>query len=125
MNPQSMTLERLQSPTSTSARGSKEQLGFEELRLAVGERVRLEVVAPRGRYSVRYLGAHPERCLMVTMPLVNGNLKTLKEGSQITLRLIALNRACAFTARVLKAQSAPVPMLFLEYPREVEAVLDS
>ena len=103
--------------------GKKQQLPFDELKLAVGDRVRLETSTPRGRFSVRYLGAYPERCLMVTMPVVNGIDKPIKEGMQVTLRLIALNRACAFKVRMVKAQATPVPMLFLSYPDKVEAVL--
>ena len=115
-------------PSSSSLSGSlalgqKEQLPFDELKLAVGERVRLETVSQRGRYTVRYLGAYPDRCLMVSVPVIHGTPINIKEGASVRLRLIALNRACAFTSRVIKVQSSPVPMLMLEYPREVEAVL--
>jgi len=119
-----MANKRLPTPaTPQQLQGAKEQLRFDELKLSVGERVRLETVSPRGRFSVRYLGAYSDRCLMVSVPVVNGTDKPLKEGVPVTLRLIALNRACAFKARVLRSQSTPVPMLFLDYPAAVEAVL--
>ncbi|MEH6471284.1 MAG: flagellar brake protein [Halopseudomonas sp.] len=119
-----MAVKRLQHQSSDQQlQGVKEQLQFDDLKLIVGERVRLETVSPRGRFSVRYLGAHVGRCLMVTMPLVNGVVKPVKEGTSMTLRLIALNRACAFKTRMIKAQTSPVPMLFLDYPDSVEAVL--
>lgn len=103
--------------------GAKERVRFDDLRLAVGERIRLETSAPRGRFSVCYLGAYSERCLMVTMPVLRGAEKQIKEGAAITLRLIALNRACAFKTKLIRAQTLPVPMLFLGYPDAVEAVL--
>jgi c-di-GMP-binding flagellar brake protein YcgR len=106
-----------------SLAGLKQKMAFDDLRLAVGERIRLETVKPRGRYSIRYLGAHSKRCLMVSMPVVNGTPKSIKEGAKIRLRLIALNKACAFTTRVLSAQLLPVPLLFLEYPGDIEAVV--
>ncbi len=112
-----------QVPSGALVLGKKEPLPFDELKLAVGERVRLETVSQRGRYSVRYLGAYPGRCLMVSVPVIHGNSVTLKEGASVRLRLIALNRACAFSSRVIKVQSTPVPMLLLEYPPEVEAVI--
>ncbi len=102
--------------------GLKETMAFDDLRLAVGERIRLETVKPRGRYSIRYLGAHSQRCLIVSMPVVYGSPKPIKEGVEVRLRLIARNKACAFTTRVLSVQSSPVPLLLLEYPGEIEAV---
>ncbi|MEH6652299.1 MAG: flagellar brake protein [Motiliproteus sp.] len=102
--------------------GKKEQLLFDDLKLAVGERVKLESVSQRGRYTVRYLGAYPGRCLMVSAPVHNGVMVSLKEGSAVRLRLIALNRACAFSCRVLKVISSPVSMLLLEHPGEIETV---
>lgn len=119
-----MAHKRLQQPaTPKPLQGAKEQLRFDELKLAVGERIRLETATPRGRFSVCYLGAYSERCLMVTVPVVNGTDKPIKEGTPVTLRLIALNRACAFKTRVLRTQTSPVPMVFLDYPAVVEAVL--
>lgn len=103
--------------------GRKEQLPFDELKLAVGERVKLESVSQRGRYTARYLGSYPERCLMISAPVNNGVAVSLKQGSTVRLRLIALNRACAFSCRVLKVTTSPVPMLFLEHPGEIETVL--
>ncbi|MFT6916137.1 MAG: hypothetical protein ACJAWL_002454 [Motiliproteus sp.] len=118
-------LEQQAAPASASIPGSglKEQLRFDDLRLAVGERIRLETTLPRGRFSVCYLGAYSERCLMVTMPVVKGADKQIKEGAAITLRLIALNRACAFKTRLIRAQTLPVPMLFLDYPDTVDSVV--
>lgn len=119
-----MATKRLaQQRSAAPLQGVKEQVRFDDLKLAVGERIRLETASPRGRFSVRYLGAYSERCLMVTLPILNGVEKPIKEGAPITLRLIALNRACAFKTRMLKAQSVPVPLLFLDYPDAVEAVL--
>ncbi|MEH6824452.1 MAG: flagellar brake protein [Motiliproteus sp.] len=119
-----MVTERLpQQVSALPLSGVKEQLRFDDLRLAVGERIRLETASPRGRFSVRYLGAYSEHCLMVTLPILNGAEKPIKEGTSITLRLIALNRACAFKTKLLKVQRVPVPMLFLDYPDAVEAVL--
>ena len=103
--------------------GRKEQLPFDELKLAVGERVRLERVSQQGRYTARYLGAYPGRCLMVSAPINNGVAVSLKQGATVRLRLIALNRACAFSCRVLKVIATPAPMLLLEHPGEIETVV--
>ncbi len=103
--------------------GTKEQLPFEELRLAVGERVRLEIRAPKARFTVSYIGHVSGRTLLLSMPQKSPRPPALAEGSAVTVRLIASNRACAFTSRIQKLQLKPVPTLYLDYPPSVEAVL--
>ncbi len=110
-----MTVPRLQQ--------TKEQLQFDELRFPVGERMKLEVRSPGARYSVVYAGHFQGRSLLLSVPQRNGKPQLIPEGAPVTVRLIAANRACAFSTRVQKSQLSPFPMLCLEYPAAVEAVL--
>lgn len=100
----------------------KERLQFEDLKLPVGERVQLETRSGRGRYNVRFVGFFADRGLLVSLPALKGAPKLLAEGTPVTLRFMALNRACAFASRVQKAQLAPLPLLYLDFPGEGEAV---
>ncbi|MCW8886617.1 MAG: flagellar brake protein [Motiliproteus sp.] len=103
--------------------GDKEQLQFEELRFPVGERLRLEVRSPKARYSVFYVGHVQNQTLILSMPVKNGKVQPIPDGSPVTIRFIASNRACAFTARVQRHQLKPFPMLCISYPSSVEAVM--
>ncbi len=103
--------------------GDKEQLPFEELRFPVGERVRLEVRSPKARFSVFYIGHVQNQTLIFSMPVKNAKPQLIPEGAPITLRFIASNRACAFTSRVQKNIAQPFPMLCVNYPEKVEAIL--
>lgn len=100
----------------------KERLRFEELKLPVGERVQLETRSGPGRYNVRFVGCFADRGLLLSLPTVRGAPRLPAEGTPVTLRFMALNRACAFASRVQKAQLAPLPLLYLDYPGEGEAV---
>ncbi len=107
---------------ATLDRGVKSTLRFDELRIPVGERVRLETLAPKRRLDVTYVGSLAEQGILVSLPIVRKRPLLLVEGSNVNLRLVALNRACAFTTRVIKSLHAPLPLLMLAYPRRVEAV---
>ena len=102
---------------------SKEQLQFDELRFPVGETVRLELRSPKARYSVFYIGHLRGRSLLLSMPHKKGKTLSLPDGASVTVRLIASNRACAFSSRIQRSQMTPFPMLCLDYPTSVEAVL--
>jgi c-di-GMP-binding flagellar brake protein YcgR len=96
---------------------------FEDLKLRVGEGFRLETQASQARYRVNYIGHSLEQSILVSVPLVKGQPQFLPEGTAVTLRFMALNRACAFTSRVLKVTKAPFPHLFLAFPKRIEAVV--
>ncbi|OMH25919.1 flagellar brake protein [Motiliproteus sp. MSK22-1] len=110
-------------PSSLLQQGDKEQLRFDELRFPVGERVKLEVRSPKARYTVFYVGHFRERSLLLSVPQKNGSAQLLPEGTLVTVRMIASNRACAFSSRVQKSQMTPFPMLYIDYPGLVEAVM--
>ncbi|WP_210396827.1 flagellar brake protein [Motiliproteus sediminis] len=97
-------------------------LRFEGLRLPVGETVRLECRAPQRRWALSYVGLLPEQALLVTLPSRGNQPVLLPEDTPVTLRFIAGNRACACTTRVQKSVLAPQPLLYLDYPRQLEAV---
>ena len=86
-------------------------LTFDELRIPVGDRVRLETLAPKRRLDVAYVGCLSEQGILVSLPILRKRPLLLAEGSTVNLRLVALNRACAFTTRVIKSLHAPLPLL--------------
>ncbi|WP_421864895.1 flagellar brake protein [Motiliproteus sp.] len=119
-----MSSTRLSLPSAKSDQplsAVKEQLRFDELQLRVGDRIRIDSPNPRGRFTVRYLGAYPDQFLLVSMPVQHDVVKPLRSGTRVQLRFVALDRACVVNARVLKAVDEPQPMLWLSYPEQVEA----
>lgn len=87
------------------------------LRPQPGEAVRLEVRMPRARYSVRLIGVS-EEALWVSAP--KSPRVVLTEGALLTARMIAGNRICAFSTRLLKAQTHPVAYWVLAMPQQLE-----
>ena len=118
MTPSSVSIDSMMSGLNPV----KEQFEFAQLRLMVGEPIKLETRNPRGRYGVRFLGAYPQQGLLLSAPVLNESVKSLKVGTKLRLRFVAQQRACAFSSRVLKLEHTPAPMLWIEYPDQVEAV---
>ncbi|WP_286238014.1 flagellar brake protein [Neptuniibacter halophilus] len=88
-----------------------------ELNPRIGEKVQIETRSPRGRYSVQLLGYRENGSMMVTAPRMNG---AINEGARVTVRLMSGNFICAFSARILKIQTAPFAYWHLEYPEDTE-----
>ncbi|HEY5718500.1 MAG TPA: flagellar brake protein [Motiliproteus sp.] len=97
-------------------------LTFAALRLPVGETVRLECRAPQRRWALNYVGCVVERSLLLSLPMRGQQPVLLPEDTPVTLRFIAGNYACACTGRVQKSQLSPQPLLYLDYPQQLEAV---
>lgn len=100
----------------------KNSFPFEELRLPVGETVRVELNSPRMRFKAHYAGAHLDQIMMLSLSSKSPAHKSLPAGTAVTLRFIAANKACAIRTRIVKSQIPSLPLLLLEYPKSVEAV---
>lgn len=95
---------------------------FDELRLAIGEAIRVEVRAPKLRVVASYAGRHFNESILLSLGGSALKLRNLPAGTQVTLRFIAANMACAFTTRIQKVQVSPMPILCLQYPEAIDAV---
>ncbi|KEA62842.1 hypothetical protein ADIMK_2951 [Marinobacterium lacunae] len=91
-----------------------------ELRPQIGERVRLEMRSPRGRYAVQLIGLREGGSVVVSAPRVSGTQLPFNEGAPLTVRLMAGNWICAFETRLLKIVTTPYPHWHLAYPSQVD-----
>lgn len=93
-----------------------------DLRLQIGEQVRVEVKVPRGRYVARLLGYAENAGVIISAPVSGGSQQPalVTAGNIVTVRLISGNRICSFQSKVLKENDMPFSHWILEYPRELE-----
>lgn len=96
-----------------------------DLRLQIGEPVRIEVKAPRGRYNAKLLGYAENAGVFISAPVsgASGTPAFITEGSMVTLRMITGNRICSFQSKILKEHDAPFSHWLLSYPRELDLKL--
>lgn len=92
-----------------------------DLRLQVGEPVRVEIRAPRVKYTAKLLGYAENGGVMISAPPPKNGVPTLiNEGNLASLRLISGNRICNFTSKILKQYDQPFSYWLLEYPATIE-----
>lgn len=92
-----------------------------ELRPRIGERVRLEMRSPRGRYLVQLIGFRENGSVIVSAPRGSGTPLLVSEGAMLTVRLMAGNWVCAFDTRLIRIQNQPYPQWHLAWPQQVDA----
>ncbi|GGK61377.1 flagellar brake protein [Amphritea balenae] len=91
-----------------------------ELRLQIGEPVRVEIRSPRGRFTAKLLGYSVNGGVMISAPSANSNVSSLiNEGNLANLRMVSGNRICSFTSKILKQYDQPFGYWVLEYPKQI------
>ncbi|WP_290703618.1 flagellar brake protein [Amphritea sp.] len=92
-----------------------------ELRLQIGEPVRVDIRSPRARFTSKLLGYSENNGIMISAPsLKNGVSSSINEGNIASLRLISGNRICNFNCKILKLHEQPFGYWVLEYPQQVD-----
>jgi len=92
-----------------------------DLRLQIGEPVRVEIRIPRAKYTAKLLGYAENGGIMISAPSSKSGVPTLiNEGNLASLRLISGNRICTFTSKILKQYEQPFSYWVLEYPETIE-----
>ena len=92
-----------------------------DLRLQIGEPVRVEIRVPRAKFTSRLLGYAENGGIMISAPPLKSGVSTLtNEGNFASLRLISGNRICHFTSKILKQYDQPFSYWLLEYPETIE-----
>jgi len=98
-------------------------MDFTLIHLTTGYPIQLHVSdkdGSTGRYFCRYIGCVKNKSILVS-PLVTGGREVdLSSDKTITARLMIGRGICVFSTRVLQVQQKPVPMMYLEYPEDVE-----
>lgn len=92
----------------------------ESLQLKVGDiiQVQLEGDQTDTRHMVRLIGFHPGVSLLIHTPRVGGHALRLREGQQLTMRLLAGNAVYGFESKIVRVCIAPFAYLHVGYPKE-------
>ena len=95
---------------------------FEDMRLAVGDRLQIECTARTGvrRAFVRVVGYVEGVSLMVSTPVVAGRRVELVENDPVIVRVFSRQSAFAFRASVLRACRLPFDYLHLSFPTVIQ-----
>ena len=99
---------------------TEQQRPLSELRMQIGEPVRVEIKAPRARFTAKLLGYAVNGGLIISAPATTSNVPLINEGNIAHLRMIGGNRICSFNCKILKQYELPFGYWILEYPQQVE-----
>ncbi len=99
---------------------SVEPLDLAQLRPLPGERLRVESRTPRSRFVSELIGYRVDGSVLIAAPRAGSLEASVNLGASVTVRLMAGNRICAFSSRLLRIQAHPFGYWHLEYPGEVE-----
>lgn len=94
--------------------------GLAELQPRPGERLRVESASPRCRFAAELVGYRVGASVLISAPRAGSRVRRIAEGTPLTVRLVAGNRICAFTSRLLATADTPFGYWHLEYPQHVE-----
>ncbi|AFU99117.1 flagellar brake protein [Simiduia agarivorans] len=97
-------------------------MNFEDLQLKPGTVMQLDLdLADGTRATCRFVGYIKNRALLVTLPASEQAVEVLAEQGMADVHVFsqAANAAMLFTAPILGATQAPVPVLWLGYPAMV------
>ena len=89
--------------------------------LICGTSIRLLALeTTKSKWTTTFIGSRPGRYLIVEMPRVAGAPVKLDDGTRWAANFISKGAVYSFNTEVLGYTYRLVPLLFLEYPKEVE-----
>lgn len=89
------------------------------LRLRFGDAMQFQFVGEEPRFPVRLVGYLENRSIIVTTPILNRRLVSVRAGQAVNIRMMVNDRACAFVSNVIHNYRVPYPHLHMEYPKEL------
>ena len=101
---------------------SAAQLDFDSIKLQTGASVQIEHLNKSGqKYNLRYIGAIKGKSILLTLPIVDGDVARMLPGQNYIIRGFNGKYAYAFTSRVIQARSRPFPYVHFSWPPSVES----
>jgi c-di-GMP-binding flagellar brake protein YcgR len=91
-------------------------------------RVGLEVFVERDlgsqkiRAKTRLVGVKPGRYLIFDMPLFDGTAAFTVSGEPCIVRFVDEGQVVGFSSRVIQIHYDPTPLVFIDYPRDLEQI---
>ncbi len=92
--------------------------------LTVGQELQIEVYLNDkiNRFSTLIIGYLEKQSVIILTPTINGRCLILREGLQVTGRLLSGNRVYGFSAKISAVALKPYPHLHLKFPKEFESL---
>ncbi len=81
-----------------------------------------EMGSQKLRAKTRLIGLKPGKFLIFDMPLFDGTSAFTVSGEPCVVRFVDEGRVVGFTSRVIQIHYDPAPLLFLEFPPDVEKI---
>jgi hypothetical protein len=99
------------------------EVAFEDMDLRVGIALQMEQESASGReqFNVRYVGALPGVSFLASVPRRGDSPIWLRQGAQVTFRVLAGTHAYAFATTVLRARSRPASYAHFALPETVRS----
>ncbi|NVK44080.1 MAG: flagellar brake protein [Oceanospirillaceae bacterium] len=94
--------------------------GLADLQPRPGERLRVESRTPRSRFTAELIGYRAGASVLISAPRAGLLAARISQGAPLTVRLMAGNRICAFSTRLLAVADGPYGYWHLEYPQRLE-----
>ncbi|MBV1877109.1 MAG: flagellar brake protein [Pseudomonadales bacterium] len=92
------------------------EAGLNHIQLKFGEVLQVQFVNDGERFHVRLIGYLENRSIIVTVPVKNRHLVSVRTGLEINVRMMVGGRACAFTTNISHLYRSPYPHMHLDYP---------
>lgn len=105
-----------------AAKSNAEQVGFEDMRLQVGDPIQLQARSRTERYYVRLIGYAPGRSVLVTKPKLDSWALLTGEDEGFVARAFSGKNAFAFDTSVRRVCNLPFPYMHLAFPERVQGV---
>jgi c-di-GMP-binding flagellar brake protein YcgR len=81
-----------------------------------------EMGSQKIRSRTRLIGIKPDRYLIFDMPLYDGTAAFTVSGEPCVVRFVDEGEVIGFSSRVIQIHYEPTPLLFVEFPRDLEKI---
>lgn len=116
---------RVASADSADPASREGAMTLDQIKLAIGDPVQLQFQSgnDQARCFVTLIGYLEGHGVIVTNPVIDGNLMLVREGQHFVARFFSGKSAYAFSTCARRVTSTPYPHLHLEYPKEVRGLV--
>lgn len=93
-----------------------------DIKISPGDIVQMQMANyEESRYFVKVIGFLAGHTLLVTTPATKGAPMAIREGQQVTVRLLSKNTVYGFESYVVKVTLVPYAYLHLKFPETMES----
>jgi c-di-GMP-binding flagellar brake protein YcgR len=112
-------------PSDAPAASREGALTLDQIKLNIGDSIQLQYQTgnDQTRCFVTLIGYLEGKGVVVTNPVIDGNLMLVREGQNFVARLFSGKSAYAFSTSARRVTSAPYPHIHLDWPKEVRGMV--